>query len=250
MFEASLLATRPDAPPRRRAASFLAACTVNGGLLLTVVLFQSWDVSALPEPPERSALYQVIQVQLPEGGGSPRPRPTTPAPVPTTPPTTPVQPTVVEDLEDEPEAAETAPIDDLLPTDEAGTGNGPPGSVGEGSGDGPLPGDGAGGGGQEEAPAETIYEVGGEVTKPEKLHGPAPLYPEAARRARLQGTVIVEAVIDRTGRVTNVKVLKGMPGGLDRAAVAAVSDWRFRPATRKGEPVPVVFRLTVQFSLN
>jgi len=92
--------------------------------------------------------------------------------------------------------------------------------------------------------------VGGDVTRPEKLSGPSPQYTEIARRARIQGIVIVEAIIDRSGSVTNVRVLKPLPMGLDQAAVEAVQAWKFKPATLNGQPVDVFYNLTVRFELQ
>jgi protein TonB len=62
--------------------------------------------------------------------------------------------------------------------------------------------------------------------------------------------VIVEAVIDEQGRVTDVRILRGLPMGLDREAVAAVRQWRFTPATLQGKPVKVYFSLTVNFRIQ
>jgi TonB family protein len=92
--------------------------------------------------------------------------------------------------------------------------------------------------------------VGGDVKPPEKIFYPAPQYTEIARKARIQGVVIVEAIIDKSGKVTNVKVLKGLPMGLDQAAVDAVSRWTFKPATLNGKPVAVIYNLTVNFQLQ
>ncbi len=93
--------------------------------------------------------------------------------------------------------------------------------------------------------------VGGEVAAPAKLHAPPPVYTEIARKARIQGIVIVEAIIDKQGNVTNVKVLKGLPMGLDQAAVDAVKKWKFEPATLPdGRPVDVIYTLTVNFQMN
>lgn len=92
--------------------------------------------------------------------------------------------------------------------------------------------------------------VGGGVSKPEIIERVQPQYTEVARKARLQGTVIVEAIIDENGRVTNVKVLKGLPMGLDRAAVEAVQKWRFKPAMFQGRPVKVYYSLTVNFQVQ
>lgn len=92
--------------------------------------------------------------------------------------------------------------------------------------------------------------VGGDVTRPEKLSGPTPQYTEMARRAGIEGVVIVEAIIDTSGRVTNVRVIKPLPMGLDQSAAEAVSQWRFRPATLNGKPVDVYYSLTVNFRLQ
>ena len=94
------------------------------------------------------------------------------------------------------------------------------------------------------------YRVGGDVTRPEIVSNTRPVYTELARRARITGTVIVEAVIDEQGNVTNVRVLKGLPMGLDKAAVDAIQTWKFKPATRQGQPVPVYYVLTVNFQVD
>ncbi len=62
--------------------------------------------------------------------------------------------------------------------------------------------------------------------------------------------MIVQAIIDKQGNVTNVKVLKGLPMGLEEAAVDAIKQWRFRPATLNGKPVTVYYNLTVNFKLQ
>jgi protein TonB len=92
--------------------------------------------------------------------------------------------------------------------------------------------------------------VGGAVRPPVKIYAPAPRYTEIARRARIEGVVIVEAVIDKTGKVTGVVVLKTLPMGLDQSAVEAVRRWRFEPATLNGRPVAVLYNLTVNFRLQ
>jgi TonB family protein len=92
--------------------------------------------------------------------------------------------------------------------------------------------------------------VGGDVKPPERVYAPQPTYTEIARKARIQGVVIVQAIIDREGNVTNVKVLKGLPMGLEEAAVEAMKQWKFKPATLNGRPVTVYYNLTVNFKLQ
>ena len=92
--------------------------------------------------------------------------------------------------------------------------------------------------------------VAGDVVPPEREYAPNPVYSEMARKARIQGVVIVQAIIDKQGNVTNVKVLKGLPMGLDQAAANAVKEWRFKPATLGGKPVAVYYNLTVNFRIQ
>jgi protein TonB len=98
-------------------------------------------------------------------------------------------------------------------------------------------------------PEGPIY-VGGDVQKPEKVFSPQPQYTEIARKARVQGVVIVQAIIDKEGTVTNVKVLKGLSMGLSDEAVKAIKKWKFKPATLNGKPVDVYYNLTVNFRLQ
>ncbi|MXX75530.1 MAG: energy transducer TonB [Holophagales bacterium] len=90
----------------------------------------------------------------------------------------------------------------------------------------------------------------GDVTKPERISAPQPQYTEIARRARIQGAVILQATIDKNGDVTDAKVLKPLPMGLAEAAVSAVEQWKFKPATLNGKPVAVYYNLTVTFELQ
>ncbi len=94
------------------------------------------------------------------------------------------------------------------------------------------------------------FVVGGNITEPKKVSGPNPLYPEAARRARIQGVVVLECTIGKDGIVNDVKVLRGLPLGLTEAAVEAVNKWRFQASTLNGKPVEVLYILTVRFNLQ
>jgi TonB family protein len=98
--------------------------------------------------------------------------------------------------------------------------------------------------------SEAPLRVGGIVSKPLKFYTPAPRYTEEARKQRLQGVVIIEAVIDKQGCVSKDHILKGMPLGLDRAALTAVEKWVFEPAALDGKPVTVWYTLTINFQVQ
>jgi len=97
---------------------------------------------------------------------------------------------------------------------------------------------------------EGPLRVGGEIQAPTKLVHVDPLYPELARRARLAGTLVLEATIDREGNVVDVKVLRGLGLGLEEAAITAVSQWKYTPTIYNGRPVEVRMGVTVLFQLQ
>lgn len=76
-----------------------------------------------------------------------------------------------------------------------------------------------------------------------------PVYPESARKAGIQGEVLLEGVISQSGRMENVRAISGHPW-LATAAKDAVVQWRFRPYVLNGKPIDVLTRVTVDFKLN
>ena len=90
--------------------------------------------------------------------------------------------------------------------------------------------------------------VGGQIKAPTQISKVQPVYPLEARQARVQGIVIMEAIIGFDGRVTDVKVLRSVPL-LDQAAVDAVRQWVYTPTLLNGAPVPVIMTVTVTFNL-
>ncbi|HEX6900362.1 MAG TPA: energy transducer TonB [Thermoanaerobaculia bacterium] len=97
---------------------------------------------------------------------------------------------------------------------------------------------------------DTPLRIEGDVQRPQIIGRVDPKYTETARRARITGFVIAEAVIDWEGCVRRPRILKGLPMGLDKAAQDAVRHWTFEPATLDDEPVPVFYVLTVNFTLG
>lgn len=91
--------------------------------------------------------------------------------------------------------------------------------------------------------------VGGDVKAPALIERVQPEYPELARRAKVEGVVILEAVVDRQGRVEDVRVLRSIPL-LDRAAVDAVRHWRYSPLLVSGRPASFIVTVTINFSIS
>ena len=92
--------------------------------------------------------------------------------------------------------------------------------------------------------------VGGDVKAPVAINRVEPDYTDSARKARVSGVVVVEAIIDKNGNVDHVKVIKGLPMGLGEQAETAVRRWKFKPGTLNGKPVDTIFNLTVTFKLE
>lgn len=87
-------------------------------------------------------------------------------------------------------------------------------------------------------------------TQPREINRVVPRYPNAARRAGIEGAVIVRGIVRRDGRIDNLEIIKDLSHGLGDEARRAVSRWRFRPATLRGEPIDVYYTVTVNFRLQ
>lgn len=124
-----------------------------------------------------------------------------------------------------------------------GTGTGTGVGAGTGSGYGEGIGGGTGGG---------VYREGNGVTSPRLIREVKPNYTSEAMRARVQGIVTLEAVVNADGSVGNVQVLKSLDStfGLDKEAVRTVKLWRFEPGRRLGQPVAVMVQIEMSFTLR
>jgi periplasmic protein TonB len=125
------------------------------------------------------------------------------------------------------------------------------GGVGSGQGTGLGPGDGTGvgdgsGGGTGGGP----YRPGSGVDPPRLLREVRADYSDAARRANVEGEVVMEIVIRRDGSVGEVTILRGLPLDLNDRARLAVKQWKFSPARMKGTPVDVIVEVSVEFRLR
>jgi protein TonB len=90
---------------------------------------------------------------------------------------------------------------------------------------------------------------GGDLRLPTRIKEVQPVYPAIAQSARVQGVVVIEAVIGTDGTVRDAKVLRSIPL-LDQAAVDAVRQWEYTPSRLNGVPVPVIMTVTVNFTLR
>jgi protein TonB len=91
--------------------------------------------------------------------------------------------------------------------------------------------------------------IGGDVQSSMAISRPNPVYPPIARQARIQGRVMLEALISRNGTIENLRVVNGHPL-LVPAALDAVRQWRYRPTMLNGEPVEVQTTIEVNFTLS
>jgi TonB family protein len=193
-----------------------------------------------PEPPKKVELKAEkpapVVEKPPEVLKEPEPEPEVQAPVETPTPAPPA-PGVLESTQ--------AANDSQGKGDEGGGGSGRGTGVGPGEGSGVGPGRGGGVGGGE-------YRPGNGVTIPQLVREVKPAYTADAMRAKVQGTVWLECVVMPDGTVGRVQVVRSLDStfGLDQEAIKAAKQWRFRPGTRFGEPVPVLITIELAFTLR
>ena len=125
----------------------------------------------------------------------------------------------------------------------AGTGTGTGIGPGRGSGLGDGWGGGTGGG---------AYRPGNGVETPKLIREVKPQYTAQAMRAKIQGEVLLECIVQPDGSVGNIRVVRSLDSafGLDQEAIKAARQWRFAPGTRQGEPVPVLVTIAIAFTLR
>jgi periplasmic protein TonB len=125
-----------------------------------------------------------------------------------------------------------------------GVGEGVGTGIGSGRGPGLGPGSGGGTGGG-------VYRPGIGVTSPTLLLQVKPTYTTEALRARIQGSVFLEVVVQSDGTPRDIRVIRSLdPRGLDQQAVLAVEQWRFGPGRLNGEPVDVLVTVVLDFSIR
>jgi protein TonB len=238
MLEASLVDSGPAGQRRRRVTLpvSIALHTAAAGALIAVPLLVS---DAMPEVQTgvRAFLVEPLSVAPP-----PPPPAARPAVAPRVVPKPAQQQTFVAPVEVPQEIVPEQALD--LGSADQGVSGGV---------DGGVPGGVVGGivGGLPDAPpAQAVpVRVGGTVREPRRLTAVPPVYPELALKARLQGTVIIEATVNERGRVVNATLLQGLPM-LTEAALEAVKKWTYTPTLVNGIPTPIIMTVTVHFRLS
>jgi protein TonB len=99
------------------------------------------------------------------------------------------------------------------------------------------------------SPTPKRMRIASRVAEANLIHDVAPTYPPEAGRARIEGTVVLLAVIAKDGTVRDVRVERGLPV-LAQAAIDAVKQWRYKPYLLNGEPIEVDSQITINFTLS
>jgi protein TonB len=243
MFDEALI----ESFPRRswKVRPVLASASVHAVALGTIVWISVQAIGEIGEPPE-TTIYRVAfnPPPLGDGGnGTIRKLATLPRSLPRS---EQFQPAQVTDTK-----LREADLQDTfdLPDPEQGNERGNNGRLGDhngvdgGTGDKPV---------KEIGSQEITYDIPNTpgLVPPVLVTRVEPVYPETARKAHLSGVVVLQAVIDASGRVKDLRVVKSSGELLDAAAIAAVEKWIYRPATLSGRAVNVSLSVTVDFKLH
>jgi protein TonB len=236
---------------------------VHAAVILTMVLIARFLPEQVYEAVLPDQFKDIVWVAQPGpggggGGGNRAPDPPKPAEVPkakpvpvietppeVTPPPPVEEPPVNVPIET-PAATEPSPgaiTNTASTSDSRGAGVGSGAGPGRGSGLGEGFGGGIGGG---------AFNIGNGVISPIPIREVKPQYTAEAMRAKVQGTVWLQCIVMPDGTVGAVEIVRSLDSsfGLDQEAVKAAKQWRFRPGTRLGEPVPVRVTIELTFTLR
>ena len=242
MFD-SLIESRRDRHVWRRFVTVPVALGIHGIVLAAILIQDYLEVPAINEPPIQVSFAQVAPPPPPPPA-PPAAKPEAPKPPPKTDipmPTEMVEPVAIPDVVSTQEQPELVGVEGGVPGgvpggEVGGVAGGVPGGI---ITDAPPP-----------PPPSEPLRIGGNVSSPDVINRVQPEYPALARAARVQGVVILEAVIRRDGSVGDIKVLRGLRLGCTEAATEALRQWRFKPGMQNGIPVDVYMTLTVNFKLG
>jgi len=202
----------------------------------------------MPDPPKKAELPGKEKITVPVAKPAPvTPTPPKEEPKPVEQLTIPAQ-TMATGVTELPGAISNLPT---MPTASQGAGSG--GGAGTGTGTGIGPGRGSGlGDGEGGGTGGGVYRPGNGVISPRLIQEVKPGYTGEAMRAKIQGVVVMEAVVLPDGSIGNVHITRSLDPtfGLDQEAIKTVKKWRFAPGTRFGQPVPVLVEIEMTFTLR
>jgi len=241
----SLLLTERTSIRKGRGATLAVSIVLHAILIAAVVVVPLFFYDSLPAPDEAIRAFFVT----PAVAAPPPPPPPPPAAGVRPAPRTPVVPHPEEPAKFE------APLEtpaEIKPEEGIALGveGGVPGGV-EGGVPGGIVGGIVGGLPQEAVapPSARLVRVGGQIKTPKLLKKVDPVYPELAKQARAGALIILEATVDATGRVQEVRLLRSSPL-FDEAAMDAVKQWAYRPLLLNGIPTPFIVTVTLNFHLQ
>jgi len=254
MFETSVVRVQAKAAERR--FGLLSVSVAAHVAAIAGVLAASLATTRLPDrAPNQMELIRVAEAPPPMLGspnGGPKPKPAAAAPQPqkreVTPPPRDVAPQFVPDhVTQQPGPATNGPLT-ATPGNDGPAGDGQPLGMPWGRPDGVTP-DGPPSN-LPPPPPDVVYRPGGEVKAPVVLRRVSPMYPALGIKIRKSGFAIVECTIDKTGHIRDAHVVGSNFTPFEQPALDAVQQWLFAPGTRNGQPVDVMFELTVTFQIH
>jgi len=201
-----------------------------------------------PDPPRKAELPGPQKITVPAAKPPKIDKPEPPKEVPKPEQLTIPAQTMASGVQELPGAISNLPT---MPTPSQGSGSG--GGAGTGSGTGIGPGRGSGlGDGEGGGTGGGVYRPGNGVISPKLIYEVKPGYTGEAMRAKIQGVVLMEAVVMPDGSIGTVHITRGLDStfGLDQEAIKTVKKWRFSPGTRFGQPVPVLVEIQMTFTLR
>lgn len=254
-----------DQPDERKIGrAFAVSVGIHGGALALMAWWMLAPAAPIQPPPVDDAKIVFLQAPGPGGGGGGSPAPAPPKkleiPKPKPAPATPVAPQPVPVTPPPPELLAPVQTDmaALLQSTGVSTLSAPPlGGGGRGKGSGPGDGDGLGPG-KDRGFGGDAFMGGDGIDGPTLLKRVPPTYTTEAMRAKIQGVVVLDAVVLPNGTVGDIRIARSLDRsyGLDERAIAAARGWLFQPGTRpdpvtrQRKPVAVLVRLELEFRLH
>ena len=240
MFETAVVRTHVA----DRRISWLTFSLAAHGVVITAVLAAGIATVRLPEQAPRMMVAFIPTSAPPPALGTPNPTPAPPRPRAASVPRMPVAPPAVTAPQVIPDtivpAAASSPAPSADPSDSnvIGTDTGSPIGVGAATPSTAAP------------DATGPLRIGNGVKAPVVIRRVEPVYPPFLVRAHMNGTVVLECIIDKAGHIRETHVESSSFGAFEQPAIDAVRQWLFAPGTLNGEPVDTIFQLTVRFQVR